>query len=106
MSLVASLRCRSGLRPSDSDVAPEAARRGPNGAVLILAATAIGGGAGYVLQAFAGPTLDTKLYAPFSVFWSALYLFVSALSGLQQEVTRATKPVTVGVSAPASVRHG
>ncbi|MFZ4893243.1 hypothetical protein ACL9RL_02205 [Plantibacter sp. Mn2098] len=74
--------------------------------MLILAATAIGGGAGYVLQAFAGPTLDTKLYAPFSVFWSALYLFVSALSGLQQEVTRATKPVTVGVSAPASVSHG
>ena len=34
----------------DNGVSPEAARRGPNGAVLILLATAVGGGAGYLLQ--------------------------------------------------------
>lgn len=81
------------MPPSGSDVPSAAPRRGPNGAVLILAATAIGGGAGYILQAFAGPVLGTALYAPFAVFWSALYLLISALSGLQQEVTRATRPI-------------
>lgn len=72
---------------------PEAARRGPNGAVLILLATAIGGGAGYVLQIITGVALGTAAYAPFAVFWSALYLLVSALSGVQQEIARAAHPL-------------
>ncbi|WP_411558621.1 hypothetical protein [Plantibacter sp. MPB07] len=78
------------MPPSDSAVPPEAVRRGPNGAVLILAATAIGGGAGYLLQIITGAALGTAAYAPFAVFWSALYLLISALSGVQQEVARAT----------------
>jgi hypothetical protein len=87
-----------------SHVPPSAAaRRGPNGAVLILAATAIGGGAGYLLQLLAGAALGTALYAPFSVFWSALYLLISALSGVQQEVARASRPVDAG-AAPAPRR--
>lgn len=82
-----------------SGVPQESGRRGPNGAVLILAATAIGGGAGYVLQIITGAALGTAAYAPFSVFWSALYLLVSALSGLQQEVARATHPLENGATA-------
>jgi len=74
-------------------VPPEAVRRGPNGAVLILLATAIGGGAGYVLQIITGVALGTAAYASFAVFWSALYLLVSALSGVQQEVARAAHPL-------------
>ncbi|ROR82436.1 hypothetical protein SAMN06295974_3332 [Plantibacter flavus] len=83
----------------------DAARRGPNGAVLILVATAVGGGAGYLLQIVTGAALGTAAYAPFSVFWSALYLLVSALSGVQQEVARATHPdpVTVETSTRAPV---
>lgn len=66
-----------------------------NGAFQILLATAIGGGAGYVLTAFAGVRLGADGYTPFAVFWSALYLLISAASGVQQEVTRATSPLTV-----------
>jgi hypothetical protein len=74
-------------------VPPEVVRRGPNGAVLILLATAVGGGAGYLLQILAGVALGTAAYASFAVFWSALYLLVSALSGAQQEIARATHPI-------------
>lgn len=79
---------------ADRGVPPEAPRRGPNGAVLILLATAIGGGAGYVLQIITGVALGTAAYASFAVFWSALYLLVSALSGAQQEIARATHPLS------------
>ena len=61
----------------------------------ILLATAIAGALGYVIQ-LAAPTLigDDAGYVSFSVFWSALYLCVAALSGVQQEVTRAARPVS------------
>lgn len=70
----------------------EAPARSGKGAVQILVATAIGGGAGYLLTVFAGLRLGVDGYAPFAVFWSALYLLISAASGVQQEVTRATGP--------------
>lgn len=66
--------------------------RSENAAAQILVATAIGGGAGYLLTVFAGVRLGADGYAPFAVFWSALYLLISAASGVQQEVTRATGP--------------
>jgi O-antigen/teichoic acid export membrane protein len=72
----------------------EAPARPSNGAIPILVATAIGGGCGYVLMVFAGAQLGTDGYAPFAVFWSAIYLLISAISGVQQEVTRATVPET------------
>ncbi|MBD8468409.1 hypothetical protein IFU30_19235 [Plantibacter sp. CFBP 8798] len=84
---------------------PEVARRGPNGAVLILLATAVGGGAGYLLQIVTGVALGTAAYASFAVFWSALYLLVSALSGAQQEIARATHPVDRSGAAPGETRR-
>lgn len=93
---------------ADRGVPPEAPRRGPNGAVLILLATAIGGGAGYILQIVTGVALGTAAYAAFAVFWSALYLLVSALSGVQQEIARAAharSPEDAGVRHPPVVRN-
>ncbi|WP_350347313.1 hypothetical protein ABIQ69_11790 [Agromyces sp. G08B096] len=58
------------------------------GAGWVLIGTAVGGGAGYLLSAFSGPALGASTYAVFAVFWSALYLWVSGASGIQQEVTR------------------
>lgn len=66
--------------------------RAVRGPLLILIATAIGGGSGYVLMLVAGVVLGAELYAPFGVFWSFLFFVVGALSGLQQEVARATSP--------------
>jgi O-antigen/teichoic acid export membrane protein len=65
-------------------------RRRSNGAGEIIVATAIGGGSGYVLTVIAGIALGARGYAMFAVFWSALYLVISAISGIQQEVARAT----------------
>lgn len=69
------------------------------GAFPIIIATGIGGGAGYLLTVFAGVRLGAELYGTFAVFWSGLYLVVSALGGVQQEVARAVSPVPHSVTA-------
>jgi O-antigen/teichoic acid export membrane protein len=68
---------------------PLDARR--RGLAVILGATAVAGACGYLIQ-LAAPALlgDAHAYLAFSVFWSTLYLFGSAVSGVQQELTRAT----------------
>ncbi|SIN70388.1 hypothetical protein [Agromyces cerinus] len=66
------------------------------GLVYILAATAIAGGFGYLIQLAAPAFLgDAETYLAFTVFWSTLYLFIAAVGGVQQEVTRATQPTDV-----------
>jgi hypothetical protein len=62
----------------------------PVGVAPILLATAIAGGSGYAVNAIVPIFRSPADYAVFSVLWSALYLIIAALSGLQQEVTRAT----------------
>jgi len=76
------------------DAAPPAPAAGRSGLVIILAATAIAGVASYVVTWFVPRVIGFADYAAFAVFWSALYLVVGTLSGLQQEVTRATLPTT------------
>ncbi|CAN5213852.1 hypothetical protein BH11ACT4_BH11ACT4_02180 [soil metagenome] len=77
----------------------EAASRGP---IFILVATAIGGGSGYLLTVLAGATLGPAAYAPFAVFWSSLYLVIAGLAGIQQEVSRAARPVTGSPGRPVA----
>lgn len=69
--------------------APTAGRAG-SGFGLILLATAIGGIAGYVITWLVPREIGFAAYAPFAVYWAFLFLVISALSGIQQEVTRAT----------------
>lgn len=75
--------------------------RFPGGATVILLATAVAGGAGYVVNAVVPATVSTREYAEFSVLWSMLYLLVAVLAGVQQEVTRAARPVGDGVTGDA-----
>ena len=64
-----------------------------SGLRAVLIATAIAGALGYAIQLLAPALLtDESVYVAFSVFWSTLYLGVSAMSGVQQEVTRAAHP--------------
>jgi O-antigen/teichoic acid export membrane protein len=63
--------------------------RATNPALLILGASVIAGGAGYIVQIVVARVLGPEAYAPFAFFWSALYIAVGALGGVQQEVTRA-----------------
>lgn len=62
------------------------------GLVYVLAATAVAGAIGYLIQALVPGFVPPTEYVAFSVFWSIVYLVVSALAGLQQEVTRAARP--------------
>lgn len=74
-----------------------AERRSP-GFLLILVATALVGVAGYVITWLVPRVIGVGPYAVFAVFWSALFLVVAALSGIQQETTRATVPRVDGAS--------
>lgn len=76
------------------------------GAVLIIVATAIAGLAGYGVTVLAFRELGAAPYALFAVFWAALYLVVGGLSGIQQELTRATHPIERGTrSRPSRARN-
>lgn len=67
----------------------------------ILIATAVAGIIGYAIQLLAPALLPgDAAYIAFSVYWSTVYLCVAALSGVQQEVTRATRPAAGDPSTP------
>ena len=82
-----------------SDVIPV---KRPSGAVLILLATVLAGGSGYLLMPLVAADLGPEGYAAFAVFWAALYLIISALSGVQQEIARATLPRSAPVEERVS----
>lgn len=66
--------------------------RKPSGLTLILISTAIAGAAGYAIQIMVPAVVGPDAFVLFAAFWSALYLVISALSGVQQEFSRATRP--------------
>lgn len=60
----------------------------------VLLATATAGLLGYVIQVAAPRVLADTTYVAFSVMWSTIYLCVAAMSGVQQEIARASRPST------------
>ena len=82
------------------------AMRPPPGVILILAATGIASLAGFLVLTVVPGLVGLADYKTFGLFWSAMYLIVSAISGIQQEVTRATivRPAEPG-SGPNPVRR-
>lgn len=76
-----------------------------SGLRAILIATGVSGVLGYAIQLLAPRMLaDDAAYVTFSVYWSTLYLLVAALSGVQQEVTRAARPVAGERPSPVLVQ--
>jgi O-antigen/teichoic acid export membrane protein len=67
-----------------------------NGFSLIVAATVVAGAAGYLVTFLVYREVGPAAYALFAVFWAALYLVVGGLSGIQQEVARATHQLRIG----------
>lgn len=61
-----------------------------SGVKWMLGATLVSGVAGYLVTYSAYQALDGAGYVVFAAFWSALFLVVGVLFGLQQESTRAT----------------
>ena len=73
----------------------EASGRAGNGLGTIAIATVVAGAIGYVILALVPKFVtDPARYLEFTSFWSGLYLLVSAVSGLQQEVARASAPAS------------
>lgn len=72
------------------------------GLTLILASTVVAGAAGYIVQALVPAFSEQSDYLTFTVTWSAMYLVVAAVAGLQQEVTRAASP-RLGSASPRRV---
>lgn len=68
----------------------------------IIAATAVAGLCGYALTLVVYRELGAETYAVFAVFWAALYLIIGGLSGIQQEITRATRSVDPAVGPHSS----
>lgn len=60
-----------------------------SGLSLVFIATAIAGGLGYIITVLLARMLGAD-YGQFAIFWSALYLVIGSLAGLQQEIARAT----------------
>src|SRR6218665_2241357 len=61
-----------------------------SGLRYILLATVIAGAIGYAIQLIV-PVLAPDAYLTFATMWSATYLVVTCLSGIQQEITRAAR---------------
>lgn len=76
--------------------------RRAGGLTSIVLATAIAGVAGYAVTWIVYRQVGPAPYAVFAVFWAALYLVIGGLSGIQQEVTRATQRVEPGQRGGAS----
>ena len=67
-----------------------------NGLTAILAATVLSGIASYVITWLVPRSIGISDYAVFAIFWAFVYLVVGALFGIQQEITRGTRPVVEG----------
>lgn len=77
---------------SERERAAVASMRSPRApaVVLLLAATLVGGVIAYVLTWAIPRDVGFERYPAFAAFWSLLFLLIAGLSGIQQEVTRAT----------------
>lgn len=74
------------------------------GIAPLLAGTAVAGIVSYLTLWVAFRGLGPDAYAPFSVFWGALYFVVGALGGVQSEITRATVALPADEAPPSPLR--
>lgn len=72
------------------------ATRRQGGFALIVGATILAGLAGYTVTLLVYRGVGAAAYVEFAVFWAGLYLVIGGLSGIQQEITRATRPIEPG----------
>ncbi len=68
--------------------------------MLILAATALSGASGYLVTGIVAAAVDVADYTVFAVFWSALFLVVGGLGGVQHELARASEPLAADGARP------
>lgn len=64
--------------------------------LLVMAGTGVVGLSGLVILVLTASVLGAEDYAVFGLFWSALFFIIAALSGAQQEATRAATSPRAG----------
>ncbi len=69
-------------------------RTSAGGLSVVLVAIAVAGATGYLIHLVVPAFTDDSGYIAFSVFWSATFLVNIAVSGVQQEIARASRPRT------------
>jgi O-antigen/teichoic acid export membrane protein len=77
-----------------------------SGFTLILLATVIAGVVGYVITWLVPRQVGFASYAGYAVYWSLLFLLIGSLSGIQQEMTRASSSSTGTSPNPRGARAG
>ncbi|MGO4784825.1 lipopolysaccharide biosynthesis protein [Cryobacterium sp. W22_MBD10_FK3] len=82
----------------DQSVTTPATANGGNGFILIVAATGLVGVAGYLITVWVPALIGVGPYSIFAVFWAFIFLVATALSGIQQEITRGTEARLTGDS--------
>jgi O-antigen/teichoic acid export membrane protein len=65
-----------------------------SGFTRVIVATAIAGVCGYLITWWVARQIGLSAYAIFAVFWALIYLIIGSLSGIQQEIARASHPVS------------
>lgn len=78
---------------SKSDTPRLRVRRQIGALPFLITATGIAGLAGYLVTWLVYRGVGPAPYSMFALFWSALYLSIGGLSGIQQELARATNPI-------------
>lgn len=85
--------------PNSNNIVRQNKPRPFSGFTILIAATAVAGIAGYLVTWLVYRTLGPSNYTNFAVYWSALFLVVGGLSGVQQELARASAPVTTSTGS-------
>ena len=76
-----------------------------SGLTYIVAGTLFAGIAAYAVTWLIPRSVGLAQYGVFAVFWGALYLVISALFGIQQEVTRGTTKATLAPKTARSAKN-
>ena len=79
-------------------------RSGRSRVRVVVIATIIVAVAGYLVLVVAAPALGPAKYSVFAAFWSALYLAVGSIFGIQQEITRQVSASAGGQEVPKRPR--
>ncbi|QIM19291.1 hypothetical protein G7066_13240 [Leucobacter coleopterorum] len=77
-----------------------------SGLALVLTGTVVSAASSFIVLLIVAPALGPADYAKFSVYWSALFMVVAILFGVQQESTRGVAAAQGTVTgSTTSARH-
>lgn len=83
------------MQEQESSLEPTVKGRSSGSLLTVLGATVLSAASSFLVLLIVAPALGPAAYATFAVYWSALFMVVGVLFGVQQETTRAVAQHTV-----------